>query len=241
MSMQKDYSPAPSRKRLQGPTMSTTQPGNRWSVMVVDDHPIIRMGTRAALSDAPEFQIVGEADNADDALTLASVLRPDIVFLDIKLKGARNGVEVARGLRKMAPSTKIVVFTNFGQEAYIKAMMAIGVDAYLLKDTPPAEVVHTLRMVLQGRSVFSSEVSSMLVQAYLGRANESVKLSSREAGVMQLVADGKTNEEIADSMGVSPKAVQVHLTNIYSKLGARNRTEALVIAARNGLVVLDQT
>ena len=219
--------------------MSTGAHGQRWSVLLVDDHPIIRMGARGAFASAPEFHVAGEADNADDAIRLAEVLRPDIVFLDIKLKGDKTGIDVARDLRKRLPGARIIVFTNFGQEPYIKAMMAIGVDAYLLKDTPPAEIVHTLRMVLQGRSVFSSEVSSMLVKAYVDRPDGGPRLTAREADVLQWIADGKTNDEIAKGLSVSVKAIQMHLTHIYEKLGARNRTEALVIAARSGLVVLD--
>lgn len=219
--------------------MSTGAPVQRWSVLIVDDHPIVRMGERGAFASAPEFHVAGEADNADEALRLAEILRPDIVFLDIKLKGNKTGIDVARDLRKRLPGVKIIVFTNFGQEPYIKAMMAMGVDAYLLKDTPPSEIVHTLRMVLQGRSVFSSEVSSMLVKAYVDKPDASPRLTAREADVLQLIADGKTNDEIAKGLGVSVKAIQMHLTNIYEKLGARNRTEALVIAARSGLVMLE--
>ena len=219
--------------------MSTATPGHRWGVLIIEDHPIMRMGARAALANAPEFSVVGEADNAEDALKLAAVLRPDVVFLDIKLNGPRSGVDVARELRQSLPKAKIIVFTNFGQEPYVRAMMAIGVDAYLLKDTPPGEIVHTLQMVLQGRSVFSSQVSSALLRAYLGKPAESVRLTAREGEVLQMVADGQVNDEIAAALGVTVKAVQLHLTNIYAKLGARNRTEALVIAARNGLVVLE--
>jgi DNA-binding NarL/FixJ family response regulator len=207
---------------------------------MVDDHPVVRVGIRAALASLSEFYVVGEADNADDALSLAAVHRPDVVFLDIKISGEKSGVDLARELRSRHPESRIVVFTNYSQEPYIKALFEIGVDGYLLKDTPPAEIVHTLQMVLQGRGVYSDRINATLVRGYLGKPGGGQSLSGREAEVLQLVADGKTNKEIAAAMHLSVKGIQLHLTTLYSKLGARNRTEALVLAARSGLIVIDE-
>jgi DNA-binding NarL/FixJ family response regulator len=198
------------------------------------------MGARSALADSRDFEIVGEADNADDAIAMTGLLRPNVVLLDIRLKGDRSGIEVARELRKRFPELKIVVFTNFSQEPYLRAMMEAGVDGYLLKDTPPGQIAEALRMVSQGRNVYSSQVSETLVTGYLKGPGNS-NLTGREAEILQLIADGMNNEEIAAALRVSVKAVQLHLTNIYSKLGARNRTEALVIGARRGMVVLSET
>jgi DNA-binding NarL/FixJ family response regulator len=215
-------------------------------VLVVDDHPMLRVGVVAFLSEAPDCDIVGETDNADDALELARMMRPDIVLLDIRLRGERNGVDLARDLREQVPEAKIVVLTNFPHEPYVRAMMELGVDGYLLKDTPPSDVLEGLRMVMRGSSVFSSTVSSNIVQGYLhspynrARRNQD-SLTSREAEVLQLVANGQTNDDIADALGVTVKAIQVHLTNLYAKLNAKNRTEAVVKAARRGLVILDDS
>ncbi len=213
-------------------------------VLVVDDHPMLRVGAVAYLSEADDCEIVGEADNAADALAMARLVKPDIVLLDIRLKGSRTGIDLARDLREELPDTKIIVLTNFPHEPYVRAMMELGVDGYLLKDTPPSDVLEALRMVMRGRNVFSSTVSENIVKGYLhspySRAHrDKDSLTSREAEVLQLVADGRINDDIAEALGVSVKAIQVHLTNLYAKLGARNRTEAVVQAARRGLVILD--
>lgn len=222
---------------------ATDQRPNR--VLVVDDHPMLRVGVVSFLTEASDCDVVGESDNADDALQLARVMKPDIVLLDIRLKGSRTGIDLARDLREQVPDAKIVVLTNFPHEPYVRAMMELGVDGYLLKDTPPSDVLEGLRMVMRGSSVFSSTVSSNIIKGYLhspyNRARRSRdSLTAREAEVLQLIADGRTNDDVADALGVSVKAIQVHLTNLYSKLDAKNRTEAVVKAARRGLVILDE-
>lgn len=215
------------------------------SILVVDDHPMMRVGAAAALSNAPDCSVVGETDNADDALEMANRLKPNIVLTDIRLRGERTGVDLARDLRAQVPDTKIIVFTNFPHEPYVRAMMELGVEGYLLKDTPPSDVLDAIRMVFKGRNVFSSAVTSSIVRGYLrtpdARQDKSREgLTSREAEVLQLVAEGRTNDEISQTLGISVKAIQVHLSNLYAKLGAHSRTEAVVQAAKRGLVVLEE-
>lgn len=216
------------------------------TILVVDDHPMMRVGAAAALSNAPDCSVVGETDNADDALEMAGRLKPNIVLTDIRLRGERTGVDLARDLRKRIPDSKIIVFTNFPHEPYVRAMMELGVEGYLLKDTPPSDVLDAIRMVAKGRNVFSSAVTSSIVRGYLrtpdARQDRSGResLTSREAEVLQLVAEGRGNDEIAQTLGVTVKAIQVHLSNLYAKLGAHSRTEAVVQAAKRGLVVLEE-
>ena len=214
---------------------STTSP---WRILVVDDHPIIRQWVRSAFADSKRVEIVGEADNAADAQSSVELLQPDLVILDIRLKGSRSGVEVATNLREAHPDLKIVVLTNYAQEPYLKAMIKAGVDGYLLKDMPPSQIVEAIDMVLEGRSVYSNSINSRLVSGYL-REGAAGDLTSREAEVLQLVADGMTNEQVAQKLSVGQKAVQMHLTSIYSKLGVSRRTEAIVQAVRKGIVVID--
>jgi DNA-binding NarL/FixJ family response regulator len=214
------------------------------TVLIVDDHPMMQVGATTYLNQAADCEVVGQADNADDAFTLALHVRPDVAIVDIRLKGDRTGIDLVRELRKEIPETKVIVLTNFPHEPYVRAMMELGVEGYLLKDTPPSDVLEAVRMVMRGRSVFSATVSARIVRGYLRTSNsrgkgEADALTDREADVLQLVADGRTNEEIAEILNLSVKAVQSHLTRLYSKLGARNRTEAVVHAARRGLVVLD--
>ncbi len=215
-------------------------------ILVVDDHPMLRVGAVAFLSAADDCRIVGEAEDYDDALDKARHLHPDVVLLDIRLKGERNGIDLARALRSEVPDAKILVLSNFPHEPYVRAMMELGVEGYLLKDTPPSDVLEAIRMVMSGRNVYSAAISSGVVRGYLNspysrQERDKENLTSREAEVLQLIADGRTNDDIAEALGLSVKAIQAHLTNLYSKLGARNRTEAVVQAARRGLVVLDET
>ena len=217
------------------PGTSSSRP---WKILVVDDHPIVRHGIRNAFVDSTRINIVGEADNADDAESSVELLHPDLVLLDIRLKGTRSGVEVANKLREAHPKLKIVVLTNHAQEPYLKSMIKAGVDGYLLKDTAPSQIVEAIEMVLSGRSVYSNSVNSRLVSGYL-REQGAGELTAREAEVLQLVADGRTNEEVAQKLSVGQKAIQMHLTSIYSKLGVSRRTEAIVQAVRRGIVIID--
>ena len=214
---------------------SATSP---WRILVVDDHPIVRQGVRTAFADSKRVEIVGEADNAEDAQSSVELLQPDLVILDIRLRGSRSGIEVASKLREAHPDLKIVVLTNYAQEPYLKAMIKAGVDGYLLKDTPPSQIVEAIDMILEGRSVYSNSINSRLVSGYLREQGVS-DLTAREAEVLQLVADGLTNEQVAQKLSVGQKAVQMHLTNVYSKLGVSRRTEAVVQAVRKGIVVID--
>jgi DNA-binding NarL/FixJ family response regulator len=210
-----------------------------WKVMIVDDHPIVRQGLKAAIDAQSDFEIAGEADNADDAISAVEMLGPDIVLLDIRLKGSRSGVDVATALKKAKPNIKIAVLTNHAQEPYLRAMVNAGVDGYLLKDTPPSQIVEALRMILEGRNVYSENINSNLVVGYL-KSEGTGDLTAREAEVLQLVAEGLSNDQVAQRLNLGQKAVQLHLSRIYSKLGVSGRTEAIVQAAKAGLIVIDQ-
>jgi DNA-binding NarL/FixJ family response regulator len=210
-----------------------------WKVMIVDDHPIVRQGLKAAIDAQSDFEIAGEADNADDAISAVEMLGPDIVLLDIRLKGSRSGVDVATALKQAKPKIKIAVLTNHAQEPYLRAMVNAGVDGYLLKDTPPSQIVEALRMILEGRNVYSENINSNLVVGYL-KSEGSGDLTAREAEVLQLIAEGLSNDQVAQRLSLGQKAVQLHLSRIYSKLGVAGRTEAIVAAAKAGLIVIDQ-
>ncbi len=205
---------------------------------------MMRLGTVGFLGESPDCEVVGEAETFQQALDLTLKLRPDVVLTDIRLKGDQTGIDLARELRQRVPEIKIIVHTNFPHEPYVRAMMELGVEGYLLKDTPPADVLEAVRMVMRGRNVYSSTISSGIVRGYLdspyNRSRGSKQaLTSREAEVLQLIADGRTNDDISEALGLSIKSVQVHLTNLYSKLGVHSRTEAIIQAARRGLIVME--
>jgi len=217
---------------------SSSKDSPTWRILVIDDHPIVRQGIRTAFAEIDRIEIIGEADNSEDTQSSVELLKPDLVMLDIRLKGSRSGIEVATKLRESYPELKIVVLTNHAQEPYLRAMIKAGVDGYLLKDTAPSQIVEAVDMVLEGRSVYSNSINSRSVSGYL-REKVAGDLTSREGEVLQLVADGMTNEQVSLKLAIGQKGVQMHLTSIYSKLGVSRRTEAVAQGVRKGIVVID--
>jgi len=211
-------------------------------VLLVDDHAVVREGTKALLARAPDITLVAETESGLETVTLAEKYRPDVILLDIKLKG-RNGVETARELRARFPEIKIVALTAYDFEPYVKAMMKIGTEGYILKDSSSEQIIDGIRTVSRGGTVFSANVAQKLVSGYLDSASLHTQpidsLSPREAEVLQLLVDGKKNGEISSEIHLSLSTVEAHISSILSKLGARSRTEAVGIAVRRGLVVLD--
>ena len=213
-------------------------------VLVVDDHPLFRSGAVMTIAEEPDMEIVGEAEDAEGALDAIRRLKPDVILMDIRLAGNVNGLELARRVRMETKFSKIVVLTNFSNEPYIRAMMEIGVEGYILKDTPPNEVIGAVRMVLDGRTVFSEKITRTVVSGFLNHRTGSDltqlgRITEREAEILRLLADGVSNADIAAHLNVSVSTVQYHLTNIYGKLGVRGRTEAIVKAVRKGMVVVE--
>ena len=178
-------------------------------------------------------------------LDVASREEPDVLLTDIRLKGETNGIELARRFHIDYPTVKIIVLTNYSNEPYIKAMMEIGVKGYILKDTPAHDVIESVRMVMNGRTVYSEQISNKIVKGYLGEAfnhhsDGADRVTERESEVLSLLASGASNPEIAEYLHVSVGTIQFHLTSLYGKLGVRNRAEAVIQAAKEGLVVIDE-
>jgi NarL family two-component system response regulator LiaR len=204
----------------------------------VDRHPIVRLGLKTSLeNDAGhgEFKVVAETGNADDGLAFAEQFRPDIVLLEIALDGPRKGLDVARALRKLSSDIRIVVLSSHASASHVQSGIDAGVDAYLLKETPPRDILDSIRSVLNARQVFSAR----LMKEALGAGGKSARLTRKQLDVLQRCAEGYLNEEIATALGISAKAVQVHLSGIYSRLGARTRTEAVILAVKQGLVAIE--
>ena len=214
-------------------------------VLIVDDHPMFRAGAATALGAEPDIEVIGEAATAAEAIEASRLHNPDVLLMDIRLSGGVNGVELARQLREESPDTKVVVLTNYSNEPYIRAMMEIGVEAYIIKDTPPHEVIDAIRMVMAGRTVFSAKITETVVKGYLGASSDASiigpeRVTEREREVLRSLVDGASNDEIAGQLHLSVGTVQYHLTNLYGKLGVRNRQEAVIKAAREGLIIIDE-
>jgi DNA-binding NarL/FixJ family response regulator len=191
-----------------------------------------------------DIEVVGDVATVAEALQVTRQEAPDILLTDIRLSGDVNGVELARVLREENPDVKIIVLTNYSNEPYVRAMMEVGVAGYILKDTTPREVIESMRMVMEGTTVFSNQIAQTLVSGYLApnrfESATASRITDREEEVLRLLAGGLSNAEITEQLSVSVGTVQFHLGNIYGKLGVRSRGEAVTKAARKGLVVMDE-
>jgi len=203
-------------------------------VLLVDDHTLMRQGTRALLEEADDLEIVGEAASGEDALILANELHPDVVVLDIRL-GELSGVEVARRLRADMPSTKILILTAYDYDQYVRALFAIGVEGYLLKDASGDELIAAVRSVNAGKQVLSPEI-----EARKRSATRPEALTDREIEILALVSQGESNKEIGKLLGITPRNVEWHVGNVMTKLGARSRSEAIRFGREQGVIGAEQ-
>lgn len=201
-------------------------------ILVVDDHPLLREGMVSVLAAQPDLQVVGEAADGLQALQAYRTLRPDLVLLDLQLPGL-GGVEVILALRKEFPQARIVVVTaSRGDVQAVRALEA-GASGYLLKSGLRRELVDTVRAVHQGRRQVQAEVAAGIAEHLLGDS-----LSAREIQVLQSVAAGNSNKAIAALLSIAEETVKAHMKNILCKLGARDRTHAVAIAVKRGIIEL---
>jgi DNA-binding NarL/FixJ family response regulator len=211
--------------------------GETISVVIVDDHALLREGTRQILERAGGFEVLGEAADGESAVPLIAEARPDVVLLDMRLPGI-NGVEVARRVVEASPSTRVLILSAFDEIDYVQAALSAGVAGYLLKTTPGEELVGAIRAAHSGVVVLDSALSSYLVGApTTGRAGSGVEtLTSREREVVRLVAQGLPNKAIASRLSISPRTVEGHLNHVFDKVGASSRSALVRLAMVNGLI-----
>lgn len=200
------------------------------SVIVVDDHMVVREGIASVLRSEPGFSVVGEAANGAEALQLWRSLRPRIILMDLSMP-VMDGVAAIQAIRKEEPKALIVVLTTYDGEADIYRGINAGAKGYLLKDVAKSELVHCLRTVDEGRSHIPSTIVDRFTSHVAGEA-----LTAREVEVLDLVATGANNRTIASRLFVSEGTVKTHLKSILGKLDATSRTEAIVIASKRGLI-----
>ncbi len=208
-------------------------------VLIVDDHPMVRRGLKSLLSSYPDIQVVGEAEDSTSAIQAAADLLPEIILLDIQLPGL-DGVEIAKQLRRAVPDSKIIALTAYDNEEYVVNAMRAGAYAYLLKRTSDETVVEAVRSVHQGNRLLSPALMNQVLRQFqtLAQAHEQHQagLSPDEIQVLGLVAQGATNEEIAEQTHWSERTVKREIEEIMSKLGARNRAQAVAEGIRRGLI-----
>lgn len=213
------------------------------TIMLVDDHPIIRRGVRTLLEAQPDMQVIGENGNGSEAIQMIERLRPDVVLLDLMIEGL-NGIEVARRLRQDGCPTAIVIFSVLNNEHYVMEALRANIKGYILKESPTEEVLHAIREVAAGRCYLSSAVLNCTLDVLLKAAPQAGAdgdqlrhLSAREREVLYLSAQGKTSAEMADQLYVSRRTVEAQRASMMRKLGLRNQQELICFAFQNGIIV----
>ncbi|HEY82661.1 MAG TPA: response regulator transcription factor [Dehalococcoidia bacterium] len=210
-------------------------------VLVVDDHAMFREGIRALLKDCEDVEIVGEASEGRDAIDKVRRLAPQVVLMDIVMP-IMGGLEATRRIRKKNPGVKVLVLTQYDDPEYVLSMLRAGARGYISKTAPASDLISAIRAVHRGESFLYPSAAMTLIQEYLMQVaeekNEYERLTDREREILQLVAEGHTNRQIADALFISVKTVLRHTTNMMQKLGLRNRTELIKYAMGKGLIEL---
>ena len=212
------------------------------TVLLVDDHKVVRQGVRAFLQAQADIEVVAEADSGETAVTLAAEHAPDVVLMDFVMPGM-DGVAATRLVKAQSPRTQIIMLTSYHQDEHIFPAIRAGALSYLLKDIEPTALAEAVRQAAQGEAVLHPRVAARVVQELHGSRQESVnvftELSDRELEVLRLIADGANNGSIAAQLIISEKTVKSHVSNILSKLHLADRTQAAVLAWREGVVRRD--
>lgn len=204
-------------------------------VLIVDDHPVVRTGIRGMLEGQPDFEVVGEAVNGEEAVDLTGRLNPDVVLMDLRMPGT-GGVAATARIRKEHPETRVLVLTTSDSGADILRAVEAGATGYVLKDAPREELYGAIRAAAEGKPLLAPDVAAHLMERVRLPSEES--LSGREIEVLELVARGKGNKEIARTLWISEATVKSHLLHVYDKLGAADRASAVAAAMQRGILKL---
>jgi DNA-binding NarL/FixJ family response regulator len=205
-------------------------------LLISDDHPVVRAGLRGMLSAEPDFEVVGEATNGAEAVALTGELRPDIVLMDLRMPEV-DGVTAISQIKEEYPETQVLVLTTYESDADILRAIETGATGYLLKDAPREELFAAIRTAAQGKSPLAPNVATRLMQRMRDLDEEA--LSAREIEVLELVASGTSNKEIAKRLWVSETTVKSHMLHIFDKLDVTDRTAAVTEALKRGIIRLE--
>ena len=210
------------------------------TIVLADDHRIVRQGLHALLAAEADFKVVGEAGDGREALEQVKSLAPDVLVLDLMMPGL-NGLEVARQLHKHTPKVGVVVLSMHDDEGFVLEALANGVSAYVLKDSNSSDLIQAVREVAAGRRYLSPPLSDRVIETYLqmakvGTMDKHETLTTREREVLQLSAEGHTNSEIAARLGISTRTAETHRSHVMHKLGLHTQADLIRYALRRGII-----
>lgn len=207
-------------------------------IILIDDHHVVRQGLRSYLESFPDMQIVGEAANGETALANLENWLPDVAVVDLQLPGGIDGIETTRRIRAMTPHTQVVVLTAHTDDARVVAALRAGAVGYLQKNTQPETLLTAIRAAARGQSLLDPAVANVVLQELVGGNKD--ELTAREIEVLKLLAGGRTNREIAETLVIGEETVKTHVGNILAKLHLAHRAQAVLYAVKRGLISLDE-
>jgi len=212
-------------------------------VVIADDHTILRQGIKALLDNQAGIEVIGEAKDGREALTLIERLLPDVILMDIAMPGL-NGLEATRRIKKKFPGIKVLVLTMYTNEEYVFQILQAGANGYLVKETAFQDLISAIKAVHRDEAFMSPSISKKVINRYTQRVREANAttgdmLTTREREILQLIAEGSSSKKIAEALFISPKTVETHRTHIMDKLNIHNRTDLIKYAIRTGIVDID--
>ena len=213
----------------------------RVRILLADDHTVVRQGLRKLLEERPDWEVIAEAGDGREAIRLAEQHKPDVAILDVAMP-LLNGIEATRQITKRVPSTRVLVLSMHADEAYVTQILQAGATGYLLKDSADVDLLKAVGEAAQGRSFFSPAIARVMLDDYVrqladkGVTDRYESLSEREREIFQLIAEAKTNKEIAALLNVSPSTVETHRAHIMEKLDLHSAAEIVLYAVRRGVI-----
>ena len=213
------------------------------TIVLADDHRVVRQGLQALLDAEKDLRVVGEAGDGLQAISSVETLQPDVLVLDLMMPGL-NGLDVVRQLKKAAPHTQIVILSMYANEAYVLEALSNGASAYVLKDSSSADLVHAVREAAAGRRYLSPPLSDRAIEVYQEKARAATldrydTLTARERAVLHLAAEGHTSGEVAARLGISARTAETHRSNLMHKLDLHTQAELIRYALRRGIITME--
>lgn len=216
---------------------------NKITILLVDDHDMVRQGVKTYLDIQPDLHVIAEASSGEEAITAVTEHAPDVVLMDLIMPNGMDGVEATRRIKALSPRTSVIVLTSYHQDEHIFPAIRAGALSYLLKSVKATALAEAVRKAANGEAILHPRVAARVVQelhgSRLDEINPFIELSDREMEILQLVAQGLSNDEISEKLHITIKTVRSHTSNVLSKLHLKDRTQAAVYAWQNGIVRRD--